>query len=158
MMNTARNTSAVREPTDAELGSFQGLKDILAWAGIKGNPDLEYTQAGSLLFAIAGDEFQTVPAEEFASVAPADYEEALSNWKYSQHDEDFGNGNPECHLVPNALVKSRARAAHRAARIWKKLEFSTNATNAIQCMDRRSGGESKDPEYDTAGRRSCPSW
>ena len=63
MMNTARNTSAVREPTGSELGNFQGLRDILAWAGLKGNPDLDYTQAGSLLFAIAGEEFQTVPAE-----------------------------------------------------------------------------------------------
>ena len=34
--------------------------------------------------------------------------------------------------MPNALIKGRARAAHRAARIWQKLEFSTNATNAYE--------------------------
>ena len=76
MMNAARNP-AVREPTGPELQGFSGLKDILAWASLKGNPDLEYTQAGSLLYAIAGDEFQTVPAEEFAFVAPADFGEAF---------------------------------------------------------------------------------
>ena len=70
-----------------------------------------------------------MPAEEFASVAPADFEEALRSWRYSQYD-DYGNGNPECSIVPNALIKRRARASHRAARIWKGLEWSTTATNA----------------------------
>ena len=129
-MTTARIAAAVREPTDAELEKFQCLADILAWAGVKGNPDVEYTQAGSLLYAIAGDEYQSIPAVEFASIAPADFEEALSDWKFSQYDDNYEHGVPECNLVPNALIKGRARAAHRAARIWQKLEFSTSATNA----------------------------
>ena len=130
MMNAARNASAVREPTVQELEGFRGLKDILVWAGIKGNPDVAFTQAGSLLVAIAGDEFQTMHAEEFASVAPPDVEEAISNWAYSPFEDDYGNGTPECNVYPTALVKGRARAAHRAARIWKNIEWSTNATTA----------------------------
>ena len=130
MMNAARTASVVREPTDADLENPQRLADIIAWAGVKGNPDVEYTQAGSLLSAVAGDEHQTITAGEFASVAPADLEAALSDWKFSQYEDNYEQGVPECHLVPNALIKGRARAAHRAARIWQKLEFSTSATNA----------------------------
>ena len=78
MMNASRNASAVREPSADELTTFASLKDILVWASIKGNPDLHYTQAGGLLYAMAGDEFATIRAEEFASVAPADFEDALT--------------------------------------------------------------------------------
>ena len=60
MMNAARNASAVREPAVQDLEGFRSFKDTLVWAGIKGNPDVAYTQAGSLLVAIAGDEFQTM--------------------------------------------------------------------------------------------------
>ena len=36
--------------------SAERLADILAWSGVKGNPDVEYTQGGALLYAIAGEE------------------------------------------------------------------------------------------------------
>ena len=75
IMNASRNASAVREPSGEELQAFTGLRDILVWASIKGNPDLHYTQAGSLLYAMAADEFRTIRAEEFASVDPVDFEE-----------------------------------------------------------------------------------
>ena len=51
-MNAARNASAVREPTVQELEGPRGLKDILVRAAIKGNPDVAYTQAGSLLLPL----------------------------------------------------------------------------------------------------------
>ena len=52
MMHASRNASAVREPSEAELCAFASLKDILAWASIKGKPDPHYTQAGALLYAM----------------------------------------------------------------------------------------------------------
>ena len=93
-MHPSRNASAVREPSTEELTAFTSLKDILVWASIKGNPDLHYTQAGGLLYAMAADEFTTIRAEEFASVAPADLEDALADWCYSRYDDDYGNGIP----------------------------------------------------------------
>jgi len=82
------------------------------------------------LFAIAGGEFTSMSAAEFASISPNDFEAALGEWKFTQYDDNYEFGNVECGLLPNALIKGRARAAHRAARIWQKLEFSTSATNA----------------------------
>ena len=80
--------------------------------------------------AIAGDEFKTMSAAEFASISSEDFEAALTEWKFSQYDDDYEHGIPDCDLVPNALIKGRARAAHRATRIWQQLEFSTEDTNA----------------------------
>ena len=130
MATAARTAAPVREPTDDEFEAFENLTDILAWAGVKGNPEVEYTQSGALMVAIAGDEFKTITAAEFASISSEDFEAALAEWKFSQYDNDYEFGTPDCNLSPNALIKGRARAAHRAARIWQKLEFSTNATNA----------------------------
>ena len=64
---------------------------------------MHYTQAGALLYAMAADEFRTIRAEEFASVAPADFEEALDEWSYSQYENDYGNGVPECDINPTAI-------------------------------------------------------
>ena len=113
MMDASRNASAVREPSLAELTGFTGLRDILVWASIKGNPDVHYTHAGSLLYAMAADEFKTIRAGEFASVDPADFEDALNNWSYSQFDDDYGNGIPDTDINPKAIVKCRARPARR---------------------------------------------
>ena len=77
MTTTARTAAAVREPSDAELEQFESLADILAWSGVKGNPDVEYTQGGALLYAIAGEEFKSMSAAEFASISPTDFEAAL---------------------------------------------------------------------------------
>ena len=40
----------------------------------------------------------------------------------------------ECNLEPNPLIKGRARAAHKAARIWQKLEFSTKSMNEYKAL------------------------
>ena len=74
MSTAARTTAPVREPADEELDLFESLTDILAWAGVKGNPEVEYTQSGALLVAIAGDEFKTITAAEFASISSDDFE------------------------------------------------------------------------------------
>ena len=130
MAAMARNAAPVREPTAEELTEFHSLADILVWAKIKGNPLVGYTQAGALMEAIAGDEFEAMTAAEFASISAADFEAALADWKFSQYEDNIESGLPDCDLVPNALIKGRARAAHRAARIWQSLEFSTNDANA----------------------------
>ena len=127
MMTAARNASAVREPTKEEFESFAGLHDILRWAGIKGNPELKFTQAGSLMFAVASEEFATIRVDEFASVDQEDFEATMREWIYSAEEEDYGHGAPACTIKPNAILKARARAAHRAARIWQNLEWSTAA-------------------------------
>ena len=67
-MTNTRNAAAVREPTTDELKNFRSLGDILTWAAVKGDPLLEYTQAGSLLQLLAGEEFTTMEGEEFASI------------------------------------------------------------------------------------------
>ena len=112
-------TAAVREPSEKQLEEFSSLADIFEWAGIKGNPVVEYTQAGALLFAIAGGEFTSISADEFASISPSDFEAALGEWAFSQYEDNYELGDVVCELLPNALIKGRARAAHRAARIWR---------------------------------------
>ena len=77
MATSARSAASVREPSDKQLEEFESISDIFIWAGVKGNPAVEYTQAGALLFAIAGDEFTSMTAEEFASISPGDFENAL---------------------------------------------------------------------------------
>ena len=55
---------------------------------------------------------------------------------YSPYDDGCGNGTPESVIRPTAIVKGRARAAHRAARLWKGLEWSSQAvTNYKQWLD-----------------------
>ena len=132
MMTNTRIASAVREPTPDELKTFRSLSDILTWAAVKGDPSLEYTQAGSLLQLLAGDEFTTMAGEEFASITPADFDDALSAWKFSVFDGDYGHGSPDLTERPLPLIKARARAAHRAARLWKHLEWSSQAVTAYK--------------------------
>ena len=67
MVAAARVAAAVREPTCAEMQEFDCLGDILTWAGVKGKSQHDFTQAGSLLKAIAGVEFQTITAGGVAS-------------------------------------------------------------------------------------------
>ena len=55
MMTTARNVAAVREPSVEELQHFSSLRDILQWAAVKGDPTYAFSQAGSLLYLLAGD-------------------------------------------------------------------------------------------------------
>ena len=92
MSTAARNAAPVREPADDDLEAFDNLADILAWAGVKGNPVVEYTQSGALLVAIAGDEFKTISAAEFASISSEDFEAALAEWKFSQYDDNYEFG------------------------------------------------------------------
>ena len=129
MANSVRAAASVREPTNEQLEGFESLADVFSWASVKGNPNIEYTQAGALLFAIAGEEYTSMTAEEFASISPEDFESALGVWKFSQFDNIYEMGPVECNLDPNPLIKGRARAAHKAARIWQKLEFSTKSMN-----------------------------
>ena len=150
MMNAARNTSAVREPSQVELNEFSCLRDILVWASIKGNPDLYYTQAGSLLYAMAADEFRTIRADEFASIDPADFEEALSSWSFSKFDDDYGHGIPECDEKPTVLMKGRARAAHRAARIWNDIEWSAAAIQRYAQWKDEAELKLKEPNHGVA--------
>ena len=105
MMNAARATAVVREPTSDELAGFTNLNDILTWAAIKGNPDLYYTQAGALLYAMAADEFCDISAEEFATVDPGDFEESLNNWRFSRLDDSHGPGDPDDYCSPTAILK-----------------------------------------------------
>lgn len=58
-MLNPRNSTAVREPSNDDLERFRGLADILRWAGLTGDLDYRFLQAGSLLFLLgaAGDEF-----------------------------------------------------------------------------------------------------
>ena len=134
MANAARAAASVREPTSDQLENFFNLADIFTWANVKGNPYVAHTQAGPLLVAIAGDEFASMTAAEFASISPEDFESSLGGWKFSQYDDNFELGPIECELLPNSLIKGRARAAHRAARIWQKLEASTAAINEHRAL------------------------
>ena len=84
---------------DEDLQGFDNLADILAWAGVKGNPQCGTSQSGALLMAIAGDEFKTMSAAEFASISSEDFEAALAEWKFSQYDDDYESGTPDCDLV-----------------------------------------------------------
>ena len=86
------------------------------------------------LFAIAGEEYTSMTAEEFASISPEDFESALGVWTFSQFDDNYEMGSVECNLEPNPLMKGRARAAHKAARIWQKLEFSTKSMNEYKAL------------------------
>ena len=86
-------TAAVREPSDKQLEEFSSLAGIFEWAGVKGNLVVEYTQAGALLFAIAGDEFTSISAAEFASISPSDFEAALGEWKFSQCEDSYEFGS-----------------------------------------------------------------
>ena len=69
MAAMARSAAPVREPTADELQSFQTIADVMIWAKVKGNPLVNYTQAGALMEAIAGDEFETMTVAEFASIS-----------------------------------------------------------------------------------------
>jgi len=103
-MNAPRAVAAVREPTADELAGFNDLNDILTWAAIKGDPGLYFTQAGALLYAMAADEFCDISAEEFATVDPGDFEEALNNWRFSHLDDGHGAGNPDDYSSPTAFL------------------------------------------------------
>ena len=109
MMTNTRIASAVREPTPDELKNFRNLSDILTWAAVKGDLSLEYTQAGSLLHLLAGYDFTTMEGEEFASITPADFEDALSVWDFIIYDNDYGHGSPDMTERPLPLVKASAR-------------------------------------------------
>ena len=64
---------------------------------------------------------------------PADFEEALTTWTYSAGDTDQHRGTePDMNMKPLALVKARARAAHRAARLWQHLEWSSQAVTSYK--------------------------
>lgn len=127
-MTNSRNPAAVREPSIADLQGFGTLGDILAWAGMKGDPEYAYSQAGSLLYLLAGDGFYSIKSIEFASITPADFDDTLKDWKYSEDNYDMQRGDdPDMNIKPTPIVKARARAAHRAARIWNHIEWSTQA-------------------------------
>lgn len=132
MMINTRIATAVREPTPDELKNFRNLSDVLTWAIVKGDPSWEHTQAGSLLHLLAGDEFTTMEGEEFASIIPADFEDAVAAWKFSIFDGDYGHGRPDIteRLLPS--VRTRARVAHRAAQLWKHFEWSSQAVTAYK--------------------------
>ena len=136
MMTTTRNAAAAREPTVVELEKHGSLRDILTWAAVRGDPSVAYSQAGSLLHLLAGDEFTSMHAEEFAFITPDDFEDALSSWMFSAYDADYGHGAPELTEKPLPQIKARARAARRAARLWKHLGRSSQAVTAYkQCQD-----------------------
>ena len=93
MMTTTRNAAAVREPTVDDLEKFGSLRDILTWAAVRGDPSVAYSQAGSLLHLLAGEEFTSMEGEGFASITPADFEDALSAWRFSIYDGDYGHAD-----------------------------------------------------------------
>lgn len=73
LMTNARNAAAVREPTIEDLVRFRSLEDVVRWAGLIGDIDYRFSQAGALLFILDADGY-TSPAE-FASIAPTDFKE-----------------------------------------------------------------------------------
>ena len=115
-MTNTRNLAAVREPSTDDLAGLKDLDDIITWSGLKGDPSCAFSLPGSLLYLLAGDEYFTIDASEFASIAPDDYDEALRHWKYSLDERDMMRGDdPGLTISPTAIVKARARGAHRAA-------------------------------------------
>ena len=66
---------------------------------------MAYSQAGSLLYLLAGDELKTVQADEVASISPADFEDSLASWMYSAYDADYGHGAPDLDIKPPPIVK-----------------------------------------------------
>ena len=129
----SRNPAAVREPSIEYLQGFGTLRDILSWAGIQGDPEYAYAKAGSLLYLMAGDEFYTIESIEFSSIAPSDFDDTLKGWKYSDDNYDMQRGDdPGMNIKPTPIVKARARAAHRAARIWNHIEWSAQACTSYK--------------------------
>ena len=116
MMTTTRNASAVREPNVDELESFRSPTDILTWAAVKGDPSVAYSQAGSLLYLLAGDEFKltnlqrlllltsnihwrlgcTAPTIQIMDMAPPVWTSSLRRWSRQERElltvqPGFGN-------------------------------------------------------------------
>ena len=77
MANTTR-TAAVREPSEKQLEEFSSLAEIFEWAGIKGNPFVEYTQAGALLSAVAGEAF--IPRSPPTNSPPSPHGTLKQHW------------------------------------------------------------------------------
>ena len=63
-----------------ELARFNDLDDIITWSGLNGDPSYAYSEPGSLVYLLAGEEFPSIDAVEFATITPDDYEEALRDW------------------------------------------------------------------------------
>ena len=139
-----RNAAAVREPSNGDLEKFRSLGNVIRWAGLTGDLDYRFSQAGSLLFLLgaAGAEFDggVASAADFASISPEDYEDTIHNWMYSVESTNGHNDyDPDLGVKPNAIVRGRVRAAHRCAHIWQHLEWSSQAcTQYRQWKDEKS--------------------
>ena len=85
--------SDVREPTSEQLQGFESIEDLFAWAKAKGRLDWPGSKAGSLLRVVAGDEWDDVEIDDFASVAPVTYERLHDRWRYSDVEPDGSDGS-----------------------------------------------------------------
>ena len=124
---------AVREPTAEQLEYLTDLTSLFAWAGLPGDPEYAASPAGSLMMIVGGGELPTI--EEFANVSPALLERDLLGWKYSPfhtweaaNDAGYADHPPPLDIVPPSLMIGRAAAAHHAARLHCKIEYSREAT------------------------------
>ena len=103
--------ASVREPTVEELATFTDLCSILNWAKLEGGRDVEDTQTGSLLFGGGAIEFGTLlDVSDFAAIDAVEFNGFITTLEYPDATTGWS-------LRPNLVTKSRARAAHHAARI-----------------------------------------
>jgi hypothetical protein len=117
---SASRAGAVNEPNKLELAALTTIVDALAWTKLDGDVGV------GLLIAIgasAADEL-----EDVAGIDPADFSEALRDWRVGIPDEGDGRTS----RAPTAVEKGRARAFHKACRIKAELEWSTADVEAYE--------------------------
>ena len=129
----------VIEPTAAHLEGINTLADVARWAKLDGPVDHPGSMAGAL-FEVLGTPPCMTPEEiaggvsthdswqallSFANIDPADFGEALRDWKYADFSKQEERDGPTLgdEYVPTLTVKPKpaekgfARAAYNAARI-----------------------------------------
>jgi hypothetical protein len=116
-MSQSRN---VIEPTKGEWEGLSTLTHLLAWARIGGEVNMPGSKSGTLLVALGAD--ADVRIEDIASIDPDDFEDALASWLIGPPDTGAGVDIPQ--VSPSAIDKGRARALHKACRIFVGLEYS----------------------------------
>ena len=75
-------SSAVREPTAAEIDGFNTLAEVFQWARISGGLASPGSRAGSLLRLLAQDDWSGTDIADIANVATEDFDHLLENWLY----------------------------------------------------------------------------
>ena len=78
--------SIVREPTPDEVASWTTLRQVAAWAKLKGEITWPVSKAGSLVRLLAGvdEEVDDLDISDLASVSPKQFEARLTTWMYSK--------------------------------------------------------------------------